>query len=113
MYLKEGLTKVAEKHGERVLNVPNNKISMACTLTTLNEKVFKPNNIQATYFGSYLFARRVSGVRVCAASSKVTKFSEGCEFSNYGTHCEDYPSLPYFTAAAAIGQTKQEIDLFL
>jgi O-phospho-L-seryl-tRNASec:L-selenocysteinyl-tRNA synthase len=102
-YLKEGLSKIASKHGERVLDVPNNKISTACTLTALNDKVFKPNNIQATFFGSYLFARRVSGVRVCAATSKVVKFVDGCEFKNYGTHSECYPSLPYFTAAAAIG----------
>lgn len=32
---------------------------------------------------------------------------------NYGTHSESYPMLPYFTAAAAVGQTTQEIDLFL
>ena len=63
-YLKEKLTAVAEKHGERVLAVPGNKISMACSLTNLNETVFKPNGVKATYFGSYLFSRRVSGVRV-------------------------------------------------
>ena len=63
-YLKEKLTAVAEKHGERVLAVPGNKISMACSLTNLNETVFKPNEVKATYFGSYLFSRRVSGVRV-------------------------------------------------
>lgn len=74
-----------------MLAVPNNKISLACTLTALNTKVFIPNNIQPTYFGSYLFARRVSGVRVCAASSKVTKFADACEFKNYGTHSESYP----------------------
>ena len=67
-YLKEELTRVAEKHGERVLTIPGNKISMACSLTALNESVFKPNGIKATYFGSYLFSRRVSGVRVIDSS---------------------------------------------
>ena len=42
---------------------------MACTLTTLNETVFLPNGINATYFGSYLFSRRVSGVRVVDTSN--------------------------------------------
>lgn len=87
---------------------------MACTLTALNDSVFKPNNISPTFFGGFLFSRRVSGVRVCASSEgKKTKFSHDCEFTNYGTHSENYPCLPYFTAAAAIGQTTLEIDLFI
>ena len=58
-----------KKFNERVLETEkNNKISIACTLTNLEEKVFKPNNINATFFGSYLFHRRVSGVRVCNQS---------------------------------------------
>lgn len=32
--LKEGLQKFADKHGEKVLCIPNNKISLACTLST-------------------------------------------------------------------------------
>ena len=68
-YLKEQLQKVAEAHGERVLEVKSNRISMACSLTHLNETVFKPNNINATFFGSYLFSRRVSGVRVVNSSA--------------------------------------------
>jgi hypothetical protein len=69
----------------------------------LDEKVFKPNNINATFFGSYLFHRRVSGVRVCNVSEKPQKFGPGVEFKNYGTHSETYPFLPYFTSAASIG----------
>jgi hypothetical protein len=46
------------------LVTPNNKISIAVCIAQLNEKVFKPNNQNATFFGSYLFSRRVSGVRV-------------------------------------------------
>lgn len=37
----------------------------------------------------------------------------GIKFTNYGSHCDKYPSLPYFTAAAAIGQTESEIQKFL
>ena len=43
---------------------PNNKISIAVSIRELTEKVLKPNNQSATFFGSYLFSRRVSGVRV-------------------------------------------------
>lgn len=32
---------------------------------------------------------------------------------NYGSHCEAYPHLPYFTAAASVGQTKEDITLFI
>jgi len=81
VYLKEQLTRVAEKHGERVLSTPRNKISMACTLTTLNATVFLPNGINATYFGSYLFSRRVSGVRVVNSSNgklQAIASEEGC-----------------------------------
>lgn len=68
-YLKLQLARVAEKHGERVLAVDSNRISMACSLTNLDETVFKPNGLAPTYFGSYLFSRRVSGVRVINASA--------------------------------------------
>jgi hypothetical protein len=37
----------------------------------------------------------------------------GLEFRNYGSHCDEYPYLPYFTAAAAIGQTKHDVDAFI
>lgn len=102
-YLAEKLSELMQKHNERTLSSPHNKISIGATLTHLDEKVFKPNNISATYFGSYLFHRRVSGTRVCAPSSKLQKFGKGVEFSNYGTHCLVYPSMPFFTSAASIG----------
>ena len=100
-------------YNERILETSkNNKISVASTLTNLNEKVFIPNNINATFFGSYLFHRRVSGVRVCNSSPKLSNIS-GSEFQNYGTHANNYPSLPYFTSAASIGQSKKEIDVYI
>jgi O-phospho-L-seryl-tRNASec:L-selenocysteinyl-tRNA synthase len=75
-YLREKLTKIAERLGERVLATPNNPISIgtqapfrtrrcpshtdptsaAMTLTTL------PRD-EATQLGSMLFSRRVSGCR--------------------------------------------------
>ena len=97
-------------YGERCLETKNNKISIATTLTTLNTKVFQPHGISPTFFGSYLFSRRVSGVRVVFTSS--TKINDQ-HFTNYGSHSQAYPHLPYFTAAASIGQTKGDIDLFI
>ena len=32
-------------------------------------------------------------------------------FSSWGTHCDAYPTA-YFTAAAAIGMKKEEVDIF-
>jgi O-phospho-L-seryl-tRNASec:L-selenocysteinyl-tRNA synthase len=36
----------------------------------------------------------------------------GITFHDYGTHCTAYPH-PYMNAAAAIGGSKQEVDVFL
>ena len=95
---------------ERCLETKNNKISVATTLTTLHSKVFEPHGISPTFFGSYLFSRRVSGVRVVYMTPN--KINDKV-FKNYGSHSECYPHLPYFTAAASIGQTKADIDLFI
>jgi O-phospho-L-seryl-tRNASec:L-selenocysteinyl-tRNA synthase len=39
-YLKESLESLTAKYGEKCLNTPNNKISLAITLVNLNKKVF-------------------------------------------------------------------------
>jgi len=41
-YLKKELTSSLALYGERCLETKNNKISIACTLKNLNEKVFAP-----------------------------------------------------------------------
>ena len=104
-HLKESLNTIASKYGERVLETKMNKISIGVTLTNLPHP-------DPTFFGSYLFSRRVSGIRVIAPS-KEKEIAGGLKFTNYGSSCCDYSSLPYFTCAAAIGQTKNEIDQFL
>ena len=68
--LQTGLESIAQKYNEKLLVTPNNKISIAMTLSNLTENCLKPRGLTATYFGSYLFSRRVSGVRVVASSSK-------------------------------------------
>jgi hypothetical protein len=112
VFLEEELKKALALYGEKILNIKNNKISMACTLTRLNETFFKPNNVNATFFGSYLFSRRVSGVRVVNKSEAETTIGNN-KFNNYGSHTENYPYLPYFTCAASIGQSKEEIQTFI
>eukprot|EP00347_Sterkiella_histriomuscorum_P002421 403368218 len=116
-YLKQKLNEALPLYNERILDTKNNKISIAVTINNLNDKVFKPNNLNATFFGSYLFSRRVSGVRVVNSSNgkKCAPIGpdENSTFYNYGSHCENYPFLPYFTTAAAIGQKREEIDLFI
>lgn len=67
--LHEGLQKLAIKYDEKVLVTNNNKISLGFTIGNLVEKCLKPKNLTATYFGSYLFSRRVSGVRVVDTSN--------------------------------------------
>lgn len=57
-YLKSELQKLAEKFDEKVLETPNNQISIAFTL---NKCGISAKEI--TEIGSMLFTRRVSGVR--------------------------------------------------
>eukprot|EP00055_Hartaetosiga_balthica_P012691 m.62429 g.62429 ORF g.62429 m.62429 type:complete len:502 (-) comp8030_c3_seq3:1882-3387(-) len=108
IYLRDKLSKVAEKHGERVLSVKNNPISLAMTLTHV-EKVLAADGKEVTAFGSTLFLKRVSGVRV--VSTKATKELCGTTFKGYGAHHDDYP-YAYMTAASAIGLTEDEVDVF-
>ena len=103
--LKEGLAEVMAKYGERVLDTPRNSISIACTLGNL------PSSVDPTFIGSYLFSRHVSGCRVLKAAPP--KAISGIEFSNYGCHSDEYPHLPFFTTAAAIGLRDEEIPIFM
>ena len=61
----EGLRKVAEKHGERLLHTPHNQISYAISL----ESICGDDKERVTILGSMLFTRGVSGTRyVCSRS---------------------------------------------
>ena len=50
-------------------------------------------------------------VRVIARSEKISDIN-GQKFLNFGAHCDNYPC-NYLTAAAAIGMTKKDVDLFI
>lgn len=103
-YLEEQLKQCAERHGEKLLDVKHNPISMAISLPVMEEK-------EVTEIGSMLFTRFVSGARVVARTGKETSVS-GLTFRNFGSHSNNYPC-SYLTAAAAVGMTKCDVDTFI
>ncbi|XP_064383400.1 O-phosphoseryl-tRNA(Sec) selenium transferase-like [Halichondria panicea] len=103
--LKDQLEQVATKHGEKVLSIPQNPISIAVSLSNL-----PTGKLNVTEFGSMLFVKNVSGTRVVGSGAEKTIGPH--TFTNWGSHCNDYPCA-YFTAAAAIGMTRTEMDTFI
>ncbi|XP_059471686.1 O-phosphoseryl-tRNA(Sec) selenium transferase [Neocloeon triangulifer] len=104
--LKEELGKVAQKHGERLLETKSNPISIAMTLSCLAGG--DPKSI--SMLGSMLFLRCVSGSRVITGVE--VKDVSGHKFEGWGSHHSSYP-VPYLTAAAAIGMRRQDVELFV
>mmetsp|Transcript_32331 Transcript_32331/g.52550 ORF Transcript_32331/g.52550 Transcript_32331/m.52550 type:complete len:545 (-) Transcript_32331:138-1772(-) len=105
-YFKEQLAKLLKEYGERVLEVPDNPISLAFTIDSFSiDKRRGP-----TYVGSMLFKRCVSGPR--AFARKTEKSVCGIRFTGYGSHCNAYPH-DYLVMACAIGMTRSDIDRFL
>ncbi|CAN7999840.1 unnamed protein product [Ixodes hexagonus] len=102
-YLTEKLIEVAEKHGERVLCTPSNRISVAMSVT--GDKVG-----DVTGIGAMLFTRFVSGARV--VSNGGTKKLGELAFEGWGSHCKAYLS-PYLTAASALGVKRGDVDVFV
>ena len=100
------MSKIAEKYGERILETPDNKISIAMSLNNICKDAKDKQDI--TKFGSLFFSRQISGIKVLAPSGTI-EFNN-FKFNNYGTHCENYHSLPYCAFAAAIGITDYEVD---
>jgi len=100
--LKVALQRTASKYGERILETPNNPISLGVTLTS-------SRNDLVTKFGSMLFTRRVSGARTVPMQE--TKKIGDVELRGYGASFSTYPTA-YFTAAAAIGMNEKEIESF-
>jgi len=106
--LQEGLTQLATKHGERVLNTKSNPISFAMSLNGMCETEKERSEI--TFLGAMLFSRNISGARVVSGleHKKVGPF----EFDGFGAHSNCYP-VPYLNAAAAIGMTEEDVSTFL
>lgn len=108
-YLSEGLSKVAEAHGERLLRTKGNPISLAISLERVTQGL-ELNSAGVTQLGSMLFTRCVSGARVVPLAS--TKDINGHVFTGWGAHAQNY-RCAYLTAAAAIGMSKADVDTFL
>ena len=111
-YLRERLEEVAAKFHQRVLEVPRNPISLAVTLDSPfpDDPQFKYSDGDITKFGAMLYTRGVSGARCVGYHNK--KSVGAYEFENYGGHCDCYPHA-YFTAAAAIGICREDVDVFI
>lgn len=101
------MTRIALKYDEKILDTKHNTISIAMTVSN---HVFGGGSKVATELGSMLFTRCISGTRVVAQGS--VKEIEGYSFQGYGSHCDNYP-YSYLTAAAAIGMTSHDIELFI
>jgi len=99
------MRKVALEHNEKIIENPNNKISIAMSLVELCKEARKKSEI--TYLGSLFYSRQISGIRILAASDEIN--FNGYKFKNYGSHSNNYPILPYANFAAAIGITKKEV----
>merc|ERR1712048_417127 len=76
-WFQERFAAIATKNGLRLLNVPANKISLACDLTSLtglkdigseDDAAADLDQDHLTFLGSALFTRRVSGPRVVLCS---------------------------------------------
>jgi len=105
--LQKELGALAAKHGERLLSLKHNPISLGLTLESFIKDQEDRRGI--TFLGSMLFSRNVSGTR--AVSGKGSKTVAGIEFPGYGAHANEYP-VPYLTAAAAMGMTEADVDNF-
>jgi hypothetical protein len=64
----------------------------------------------ASFLGSMLFMRCVSGTRVVTRGG--AKSVGPLKFQGYGASVDDYPT-DYLTAACALGVTRSELDDFL
>uniref|UniRef100_A0A0V0J2I3 O-phosphoseryl-tRNA(Sec) selenium transferase n=2 Tax=Schistocephalus solidus TaxID=70667 RepID=A0A0V0J2I3_SCHSO len=113
--LADGLTAVGSRHGLRLMHTPDNPISLAVGLGGL------PSNGRSdtlTKLGARLFTQGCSGVRVVipaeveAAEGRAPTCVGGICLPGFNSHSASSTEA-YLNAAAAIGQTPEEIDLFL
>jgi len=113
IYLRAKLTEVATKYGEKVLDLPHNGISIGLSLSCLNQLFDKTEGSKLkdiAFLGAMLYQKRVMGTRVTGFKDKDVC---GFKFKNYGAGMDNYGNLPFITAAASMGLTKKEVDIFL
>jgi O-phospho-L-seryl-tRNASec:L-selenocysteinyl-tRNA synthase len=123
--LQAALAAEAAAVGERVLRTPHNPISLAMTLAGLvggssgagggegggaAAAATAAAAARASYLGSMLFSRAVSGTRVVTGVKAAA--IDGHAFRGYGAQCGAYPFAPYVTAAAAVGMEVGDVAVF-
>eukprot|EP00386_Alphamonas_edax_P014576 GDKI01044732.1.p1 GENE.GDKI01044732.1~~GDKI01044732.1.p1 ORF type:complete len:552 (+),score=169.57 GDKI01044732.1:144-1799(+) len=128
----KGMQTLAAKHGTRMLDVKENKISFVLDLKPILQECERTSGrrVDLKMIGSMLFSRRCSGPRVvlCENTSQPTdtthtpdtthtknpyaKSVANIEFANYGGHSDAYDT-PYLTVACAIGATADELQTFI
>ncbi|KAM7360120.1 sec synthetase [Cochliomyia hominivorax] len=101
--LKSLLIEFANAHDCVLMSSKLNPISLALYLNSLTTD-------QPTKLGSMLYTRGISGTRVIA--SGCNKTIDGYEFKNWGSH-DDNDAVAYLTAAASLGLSVTEIDVFI
>jgi O-phospho-L-seryl-tRNASec:L-selenocysteinyl-tRNA synthase len=103
---KEAMKKLAAEFDEKIIENPNNKISLCMSLINICKNAKDKKDI--TYLGSLFFKRQISGIKIIAPSASL-KWN-GYDFNNYGSHFQEYPILPYCAFACAIGITDEEVN---
>nr|CDS23674.1 o phosphoseryl tRNASec selenium [Echinococcus granulosus] len=133
LQLSEGLRALAAKHGLRLMDTPENPISLALSLHALcsgcnddGDAVDGEVDADATgldpdiltQLGANLFTQGCSGVRVVVSaamerrSGLPAKVVAGVRLEGFNSHSAA-SSEAYMNAAAALGQTPTEVDVFL
>lgn len=138
-YAMERLETFAAERGCTVLKTPDNPISIAIALDSLDivrgqdaldaksggglgaelgksqsrqgqPRTGSAEGLPISFLGSMLFSRLVSGTRVVARGKR--QAVEGLSFEGYGAHCDAYPH-DYLTMAVALGTTRKDVDEFI
>ncbi|KAI1726268.1 o-phosphoseryl-tRNA(Sec) selenium transferase, sepSecS domain-containing protein [Ditylenchus destructor] len=99
--LRQKMESLANKLNERIIEAPNNLISIAMTLETIPVE-------RCSLFGSILFHKGVTGARVIVPSNEETTI-EGYCFKSFGCHSSHWTTR-YLNVACAVGMTEYQID---
>lgn len=111
--LRREVARVAEAHGERVLHVPRNPISLAITMdrhVDPCQQQGRQQQQQQQHVGAMLFQRCCSGARLHVHDARTSTVC-GLELANWGGHCSTLDH-SYLNVACAIGMEEAEIAVF-
>lgn len=109
IYFREKIKEFCESSGDRLLETPNNSISLAIYIEPTISRL--KMSCDPTSLGAFLFKRRIMGARVVAESSETSVGSN--KFLNYGSHSNDGFGLPYVNVACSVGCSRSDIEKFL